>query len=919
MAVWTQALPPLVAAAQSDGAGGALCCMVVFGLGAWGGIVWLNKVNARMKAAQQARAGVGLAAVSSPTSHDSSTIALRFENVSAPRLSQGLRVRIADEPRAIAKSAAEPLAQAASTPTASRVEPAQSARAVIAPPTPSEKPVEPAPRTPSSPAPTPKPVEPTPLELSVLSTPAPTPKPVESPPVENVQRVAPAQPLEPASAPLAETVQRIAPARSVEPASAPDSALSTSASQKTAWIAPGQSIEVAGYTLKDGMVYVGSRLRAVKTPNTEPALINPRLEVAARPNRGGQGLRYWPSYSDLSPASRAGYLAWLAGGRRQPGIDIGFVFLFFYGLERRVLHDLGTEPAALAEARLIEDEVQGLLEVHGENSSFASYASAFLDVLRVHRAGEDGLLKESPEFWLRSAGSASFDVRMAAGTAATRALPLPADWALVWAVETHVTRLRTPATRCPEEFRALFRARYLRDHGAGIIPRALKAKVEARYNPASASFGGSVRLASASINEASETALKPVRALIEECCESLESYSRWVGKNPDARNSMSALALLPPELAASIDGGSDVQALRALLRQSLGDNPSAPVPATELLRHWPTATLGKLSKAEAVGLAQALEKLGHGMEPDPRMGGAVLSSDESAWLFPLPPDSPSAPSASYLSALAMLHLAAAVATADGIVSTDEIHRMEALVEAAQGLLASEKVRLRAHVSWLLARPASSAGHKKRVDALTPGARTSLGNLLVEVAVADGDVSPQELKTLSKLYAMLGLDEDSVYSRVHAATASRPATEPVSMRLAGAPEQGFAIPAPPPAKGERVALDMRSVQAKLAETAAVSSLLGSIFAEEEPTPPTPPPAQPGVAGLDALHTSLLRALVAKPEWPRAEVEKLASGLGLLPDGALDVINDAAFEVCGEPILEGDETLQLNEQAVKEMMS
>ncbi|SEU40790.1 Uncharacterized conserved protein, tellurite resistance protein B (TerB) family [Myxococcus fulvus] len=825
--------------------------MVVLGLGAWGGIVWLNKVNARWKAAQQARSGVAPTSVPAPaaSSPASSTIALRFENVSAPRLSPGLRVRIADEPRAVTKSSAEP------------------------------------------------------LELSVLSASVPPPKPV-------------------ASTPMVEVVQRVAPARSVEPTSAPGPTLWPPTPQKTEWIAPGQSIEVAGYMLKDGMVYVGSRLRAVKLPSSEPALINPKLEVASRPNRGGQGLRYWPSYSDLSPSARAGYLAWLAGGRRQPGIDIGYVFLFFYGLERRVLHDLGTEPEALAEARLIEGEVHGLLEVYSENSSFAGYASAFLDILRVHRAGEDGLLKESPDFASRSAGSASFDVRMAAGTAATRGLPLPADWALVWAVETHVTRPRTPAIRCPAEFQALFRARYQRDHGAGIVPRALKGKVEARYNPASASFGGEVRLASTSINEASETSLKPVRALIEECCESLESYSRWVGKNPDARNSMSALALLPPELAASIDGGSDVQALRALLRQSLGNNPSAPVPATELLKHWPTTTLGKLTKAEAVGLAQALEKLGHGMEPDPRMGGAVLFSDESAWLFLLPSDSPSAPSASYLSALAMLHLAAAVATADGTVSTDEIHRMEALVEAAQGLLPSEKVRLRAHVSWLLARPASSAGHKKRVEALTPEARTSLGNLLVEVAVADGNVSPEELKTLSRLYAMLGLDENSVYSRVHAATASRPATEPVSMRLAGAPEQGFAIPAPPPEKGERVALDMRSVQAKLAETAAVSSLLGSIFADEEPTPPAPQPTpavtEAGIAGLDALHTSLLRALVAKPEWPRAEVEKLASGLGLLPDGALDVINDAAFEVCGEPILEGDETLQLNEQAVKEMM-
>ncbi|MFP2923847.1 TerB N-terminal domain-containing protein [Pyxidicoccus sp. 3LG] len=688
-------------------------------------------------------------------------------------------------------------------------------------------------------------------------------------------------------------------------------------------------VEVAGYKLTGGMVYVGARLRAVNTPGTEPALINPSLEVGSRPSRDGPGMGYWPSYSDISPACRAAYLEWLAQGRRRPGAYIGYVFLFFYGLERRALTEMGEGAGALAEARAIEEEVQGLLQVYEENRSFRGYALAFLDVLRVRRAGDEGLLKEVPRFTLRNAGAASFDVRTAAGTAATRNLPLPADWALAWAVEASDTPLRTPATRCPDQFQALFRARYTREHGVGIIPRARKTAVKARYQPASASFGGTVHLAAASVFEASEVSLKPVRALIDDCCAALESYSRWVGKNPDGKHSMSALALLPAELASTHEG-AEVQALKTTLQQSLAGKVSASVSARDLLKSWPTATPEKLSRSEAVGLAQMLEKLGYGMEPDPRMGGPVLSLEESAVIFPLLPESPSAPSSDYLGALATLHLASAVATADGTVTSEETARLEAMLETALGLLPSEKARLKAHLAWLLARPASSAGHKKRVEALTPEARTALGRLLVEVAVADGNVTPQELKTLSKLYPMLGLDEASVYAHVHTASAARPvaAAEPVPMRMAGEQAKGFTIPSPPPEEESKatrtggVALDMRSVQAKLAESAAVSSLLGSIFAEEEvarPPPPTQSATEAGVAGLDALHTSLLRALMAKPEWPRSEVEKLAGELGLLPDGALDVINDAAFEVCGEPVIEGDETLQLNDRAAQEMVA
>ncbi|RKH08854.1 hypothetical protein D7X74_30785, partial [Corallococcus sp. CA047B] len=543
------------------------------------------------------------------------------------------------------------------------------------------------------------------------------------------------------------------------------------------------------------MVYVGEKLAAVNVPGPEPALINPRLTVATHPNRSGEGMNYWPSYSAIPPACRAGYLEWLADGRRKSDVYIGYVFLFFYGLERRVLIELGTDSSAASESRAIEEEVQRLLRVYESHGSFRRYASQFLDVLRVRRVGEEGLLKEVPQFALRSEGEASFDVRMAVGTAASRKLPLPADWALAWAVEAGDTRLRTPATRCPEEFKTLFRARYARDHGEGIVPRPRKTQVQARYQPASASFGGMVPLTSATVFEASETSLKPLHALIEDCCVELEPYSRWVGKNPEGRHSLAALALLPQELAAG-HGGKEVQALRASLETALSGRNSATLPAQALLTNWPTAVSGKMSKSEAVGLAQTVEKLGFGMEPDPRFSGPALSVEDAAIVFLLPLESPTAPSPVYLAALATVHLAAAVATADGTVSPEEVARLEAMLDNALDLASAEKVRLKAHLAWLLKRPTSTTGLKKRVETLTPAARIALGQLLVEVAVADGSVAMQEIKTLSKLYPLLGLDDSRVHSDVHAAITARApaAVNPVPMQLAGAPAKGFSIPA-----------------------------------------------------------------------------------------------------------------------------
>ena len=73
----------------------------------------------------------------------------------------------------------------------------------------------------------------------------------------------------------------------------------------------------------------------------------------------------------------------------------------------------------------------------------------------------------------------------------------------------------------------------------------------------------------------------------------------------------------------------------------------------------------------------------------------------------------------------------------------------------------------------------------------------------------------------------------------------------------------------------------------------------------------------VDGLDAAHSRLLTAVLKRAEWPRAEFDELAQQHGLLPDGALDTLNDLAHRLCDEPLLEGDDDLVLNDYAVQEI--
>jgi hypothetical protein len=87
-------------------------------------------------------------------------------------------------------------------------------------------------------------------------------------------------------------------------------------------------------------VYVGTGTSSASWHEGEPSLIDLRLPVSRTSPSTSPPLGYWPSYARLTPEARRCYLEWLAMGRRNPSIDIGYVFIFFYGLERRLLVDM---------------------------------------------------------------------------------------------------------------------------------------------------------------------------------------------------------------------------------------------------------------------------------------------------------------------------------------------------------------------------------------------------------------------------------------------------------------------------------------------------------------------------------------------------------------------------------------------------
>lgn len=677
------------------------------------------------------------------------------------------------------------------------------------------------------------------------------------------------------------------------------------------WMAQGHSATVHGFATGD-LVYVGSGLRALDGSGIEPSLIDPARPVdhPSHANTAGEGMTYWPSYSSISSASRTAYLQWLAGGRKDPNAYIGYVFIFFYGLERRAYEFLQNRGSNAEEVLAIGREVARLLELYGDTSgSFAGYGESFLEMLASIEPRARDLRRNA----IHPGYGVPHGLKIALGECARDSRPLPAGLALDWVRSSYY--LNTPATRCASEFELLFHIRYAKQFGDGLVIKPNKTFLDLTYRPASSALDAVV-ITDQKIPDVSQLT-RPLGKLIElaqECSSALDSFSRFLGRNPDARQTLSAFALLPEELVEGTPS-ADAHSLASLVRSRLDGDGRAHLSAGELLQYVALAKPDKVSKNEAMLLAQALEKLGYGIEPDVRLGGPVYDIDGHVVVFRRLPDCPSDASDEYATAALCMRLGAVVSAADDEVSELERELLREHIEETLQLSPGERQRLRAHLAWLLEASLGTSGLKKQLAALSNAARRHIADLLVIIAAADGRVDPKEMRILEKLFGLLGLPVADLYRAVHTAHSD---DEPLMVDVPPAKTKGYAIPPKPaPSSG----IDMDRVRLKIAETRQVSTLLSSIFVEEQaPVSVAPAIAVAGTIGtLDVAHSELLRRLAERERWPRSEVERLAEELSLLTDGALETLNDYAYATAADALWEDDDPVAINPNVARELIA
>lgn len=706
------------------------------------------------------------------------------------------------------------------------------------------------------------------------------------------------------------------------PTCQPLNALGASLPGKAQFLGLNATLRLDRAVLQCPMVYASS---APQYGTFDASLIDGTLPVAPSGSDCLEKLPYWPSYHAATPEQRSRYLDWLAGGRKDPSIEIGYVFIYFYGLERRILVD-NAEHAAVAE------EILDLRSVYETSRSFYRYSTSLLWMI-VALTGRTGDLPGALTAKI-VASTKRWDTEELAYCLANvyeSGKRLSPELAFLVAKHDHRTAASVVVRRHEALFRQLFTKRYVQHFQQGMELRASKRSKQIYYKPASETLIRNMdalqtgRLSAIPDVLAITSQFKPLLDIWDECITELKDYDRAKRQGGDDLSS-AAYEALPEELR--LGEHPEHETWTAIWRESQSDSSEVPLVSVCRLAAMKGITERRtLLKSQCAQLLKTADCLGIGIEPDARLTRRNYRWDETVALFRLPDNQPQ-DDTTYQAASSLLQLGLHMAEADGSIDNSELVHIARHLEDQFSLSETLKERLEAFGHLIVAQKPEPGELLRRLEErLSPKKRLLVGEYLVGVAAADLVITPAEQARLQRIFSLLGLPGEQLEKLLMPLMPAQPAHSTESGEVG------------PPAAPTNFYLDMKAVSRIMQDTEAVASILKEAMEvdhedELQPSYPAVPPPKPAevektVADLarsstavtEVTHDQALEgseppqrfraffdAIVARDQWSTADARQLAKDHGVMLAGAIEAINEWSQERFGDWLVEeGDSIL------------
>lgn len=668
------------------------------------------------------------------------------------------------------------------------------------------------------------------------------------------------------------------------------------------WKGEGSPVSVAGITISKGLIYVGKSLgKDGRSHETENCLINPALRVAQWGDREGHTMGYWPSYSSISPEARRSYLEWLAGDRSDPNAYIGYVFLYFYGLERRLMLEKN-----VPDADVVAAEVRRLLDVYGGNHSFHRYAMELLTAFELTTG-------EPSAHFLAHVEPNGYEVptaiKIALGVRVRDDRIMEPSLLYRYAMTHPETRVRTPAKRAPELMQQLFAQQLSKEYPSGFRYKAARAKpLRKQYQACSGSFQVDIEILGGNIPDIAHHSqpIGTARRIFDVCSDALDDYSRALGRLPGLTPNLAAVSKLPQVLraqqAALLDGcpidriataARDVTLTTvADLGQILGIDIGTP----------PT-------KSQLREVSQLLAVFGFGVTFDPAFVPKTLSGSDPALVFPIVAETITEPTDRFRAVQLSVMLGLVIGHADGHFDDAERDALIQRIEREPSLNPDERSRLRAEMRVNEVYPDRLDEWMKRLKDVSADARMTVADELILVASADGNLHAAEIRKLELIFKRMGLASQDLYDRLHAGSSS-------AARTTHSPSEDTSEGAS--TAKPTTSIDLTRLHSIRSETIVTANVLADIFSDDDADAAEPVVVEMDSTvaeseifeGLERRYGALLNELRLQASWPASDFEHLARDAGLMPGAAREAINDWAMDRFDELLIEGDDPVEIS---------
>lgn len=711
--------------------------------------------------------------------------------------------------------------------------------------------------------------------------------------------------------------------------------VTTQASQNNAllWAGIEPPFIIRGYTVKNPLIYWS---HGNVFPD-EASCLDTKLPVGQPHNPSTPLLPYWPRYSQITPDQRAKYLLWLSTGKDNDLEEIGYAFLYFYGLERRAVIDK-------KDFDRVVPEVRRLLKRYRISGSFDTYLGnflAYIAAIRLETFSEDDLREYFPDMTELTESM----TRVTLAWYAQKGKTLP--WQLAYSVARHFSRIAIPSVVKMETsyLEKLFQTRYLTafDGGFSVVPAKNPYRFE--YKPANPSL----LISYSNIPSASAPAIVPCSlpnplgrkrqfsnlfSLWESCVQDLRPFLTKFSKDKGAIT-WQAYASLPEELKSTLPH-PDQDTWDRLFRENRHEKPWALVTTSSLAEVIGIEKRNRLTAVQSRSLAQTVRDSGYIFLPDVRHAGNSYLWDETLVLLPLPTDGKGNLDPSFSSHALILELGVGIAASDGHIDPSERTYLRTFFEENFVISSFEKQCLEALEDLYIQKPPSLTRLGKRLkEGLDPDTRLPIAQYLVEMSRADGTVDQKEKTNLNRIFKAMEIEEGYLHWLLTRAEKIDPADTPIIVRSGAEYTGGEILPQPAPEVAPFFSIDKGAVARILIETKEVSEILGEIFTKEETDAGEfvlkdgdPPEAVQVVEtsasdynmeGLPARYAPVLEQLLTAEVWTRDEYVHLIQCHNCMPQATLDAINIWAEAELGDFLLEDeDDSVRVYRDLIKSRM-